>query len=398
MSTNAQLSELEFSVSQFADVRMFYAILILFGFGIIMAASTTVEMAYKDHADAFFYVKKQIVFILIGLFSLFIVSRIRLVYWENLGPLMLVVSIALLAMVLIPGVGRSVNGSSRWLMVGPIGIQISEFAKVAMIIYLAGYMVRHSLRVQTKFGAFLNPLVILGVIVILLILEPDFGSAVVFVVTVFAMLYLGGVRFTPFLLFTTFAFAMLVLLAVSSPYRLERISSFLDPWADPFDTGFQLTQALIAIGNGGVFGVGVGESIQKLFYLPEAHNDFVFAVLAEEMGLLGVVMLMAAYFMLIWRCFALGKQAQTLQMAFAQNLAYGCGIWFALQTAISLSVNMGMLPTKGLSLPFLSVGGSNLLASCIALGLLMRVYMEISQQGARRRVNKSRRKIVRSNR
>ena len=203
MSTNTQWSDLEFSIAQFADVRMFYAILVLFGFGIIMAASTTVEMAYKDHADAFFYVKKQLVFLLIGLLGLFVVSRIRLAYWESLGPLLLVVSIALLTLVLIPGLGRSVNGSSRWLMVGPIGIQISEFAKIAMIIYLSGYMVRHSLRVQTKFGAFLNPLVILGVMVVLLILEPDFGSAVVFVITVFAMLYLGGVRFTPFLLFSS---------------------------------------------------------------------------------------------------------------------------------------------------------------------------------------------------
>ena len=289
------------------------------------------------------------------------------------------------------------NGSSRWLLVGPVAVQISEFAKLAMIIYLAGYMVRHGLRVQTKFTAFLNPLVVLGIVVVLLMLEPDFGSAVVFVVTVFAMLYLGGVRFTPFLLFTACSIALLVLLAISSPYRLERIASFMDPWADPFDTGFQLTQALIAIGNGGIFGVGIGEGIQKLFYLPEAHNDFVFAVLAEELGLIGVVILLAAYFVLIWRCFSLGNKAQSLHMIFAQNLAYGCGIWFTLQTTISLSVNMGMLPTKGLSLPFLSVGGSNLLASCIALGLLTRVYLEINQQGARR-VHKPRHKTARSTR
>lgn len=393
MSTKTSSTEIEMSLSQYVDVRMFYGMLILFGIGIIMAASTTVEMAYKDHADALFYIKKQLVFISLGLLSLFLVSRIRLVYWEKLGPLILVVSIALLALVLIPGVGRSVNGSSRWLAIGPVSLQVSEFAKVAMIVYLAGYIVRHGPRVQTKFGAFLNPMVILGVIVVLLLLEPDFGSAVVFVITVFTMLYLGGVRFTPFLLFTAFSFIALVLLAISSPYRLERISSFLDPWADPFDTGFQLTQALIAIGNGGVFGVGIGESVQKLFYLPEAHNDFVFAVLAEEMGLVGVVILLAAYFILIWRCFALGSKAQSLRMNFAQNLAYGCGIWFALQTIISLSVNMGMLPTKGLSLPFLSVGGSNLLATCIALGLLMRVYLEINQQGARR-VRKPHRKHV----
>ncbi len=395
MQTESKLSDLEYSVSQHMDLYMFYAILILFGIGITMAASTTVEMAYKDHVDAFYYVKKQLVFLTLGLFSLFLATRIRLLFWEKLGPLLLVVSIALLVLVLIPGFGRSVNGSSRWLALGPVGIQVSEFAKIAMIVYLSGFIVRHGPRVQNKFGAFLNPMVVLGLVVILLMLEPDFGSAVVFVVTVFVMLYLGGVRFTPFLIFTTLSVGVLVLLAISSPYRLERISSFLDPWADPFDTGFQLTQALIAIGNGGLFGVGIGESVQKLFYLPEAHNDFVFAVLAEETGLAGVMLLLGAYFVLIWRCFSLGNKAQLLRMTFAQNLAYGCGIWFALQTAISLSVNMGMLPTKGLSLPFLSVGGSNLLASCIALGLLTRVYMETNQQGARR-INKPRRSSVRT--
>jgi cell division protein FtsW len=215
-------------------------------------------------------------------------------------------------------------------------------------------------------------------------MEPDFGSAVVFVATVFIMLYLGGVKFSQFLLFTITAIVILSFIAVSDDYRLDRISSFRNPWADPFNTGFQLTQALIAIGNGGLFGVGIGESVQKLFYLPEAHNDFVFSVLAEETGLLGVLVLLTCYFLLVKRCFTLGAQAQVAKMTFAQNLAYGCGIWLALQSTISLSVNMGLLPTKGLSLPFLSVGGSNLLASCITIGLLMRVYLEVKEKSARK--------------
>ena len=393
MAAEKNYGELQDSISDFMDVHMFLAVLVLCGLGVTMMTSTTVELGYKGHEDAFFYVKKQMVFLMLGLLCAFVLSRVRLVYWEQLGPLMLLVSIVLLIMVLVPGIGRSVNGSSRWIAFGPIGIQVSEFAKIAMIIYLSGYIVRHGVNVQNKFGAFLNPLVILAVIVVLLMLEPDFGSAVVFTITVFAMLFLSGVRFTPFMMFTIFSSAILVLLAVNSPYRMERIISFMDPWADPYNTGFQLTQALIAIGNGGIFGVGFGESIQKLFYLPEAHNDFVFAVLAEEMGLVGVMVLLSAYFVFIWRCFCLATDAQAQHMTFAQNIAYGCGIWFTLQTTISLSVNMGLLPTKGLSLPFLSVGGSNLLASCIAVGLLMRVYIEVHQQGARR-MSKTKRKIV----
>ncbi|MEM8845210.1 MAG: putative lipid II flippase FtsW [Pseudomonadota bacterium] len=389
MAAEQTMESFDFSVSRYIDIQMFYALLVLFGLGVVMMMSTTVEISYKNYDDAFFYAKKHLVFLMLGITSIYIISRMRLAFWEQLGPLMLVASVVLLVMVLIPGLGKTVNGSSRWLAVGPISLQVSEFAKVAMIVYLSGYIVRHGPKVQTKFGAFLTPLAVLSVIVLLLMLEPDFGSAVVFAATVFIMLYLGGVRITPFLLFTLCSVGIMVLLAISSPYRMERIISFMDPWADPYNSGFQLTQALIAIGNGGIFGAGFGESVQKLFYLPEAHNDFVFAVLAEEMGLLGVAILLITYFVFIWRCFDLASQAQKQNMAFAQNIAYGCGVWFTLQTTISLCVNMGLLPTKGLSLPFLSVGGSNLLASCIAVGLLVRVYIEINQQGARK-VNKRR--------
>lgn len=391
LMADSNIGSFEFSVSRYIDLQMFYALLILLGLGVIMMMSTTVEMSYKNYDNAFFYAKKHLVFLILGFITIFTISRIRLVVWEQLGPLMLLASVILLVMVLVPGVGRTVNGSSRWLAIGPVSLQVSEFAKVAMIVYLSGYIVRHGPKVQTKFGAFLNPLAVLSIIILLLMLEPDFGSAVVFAATVFIMLYLGGVRITPFLLFTLCSVGVMILLAISSPYRMERIVSFMDPWADPYNSGFQLTQALIAIGNGGIFGAGFGESVQKLFYLPEAHNDFVFAVLAEEMGLLGVAVLLATYFIFIWRCFDLAGRAQKQQMAFAQNLANGLGVWFTLQASISLCVNMGLLPTKGLSLPFLSVGGSNLLASCIAVGLLVRVYIEVNQQGARK-VNKRHRR------
>jgi cell division protein FtsW len=374
--------DLHSSIARVIDVQMFMAILMIAGIGMVMLTSTTIDIAYRIHADDFFYIKKQLVFLSLGLCCIFVVARIRLGMWERLGPLLLCLSIVLLFLVLIPGLGRTVNGSTRWLLVGPLGLQVSEFAKVAMIIYLSGYIVRHADRVETKLTAFLSPMLVLGLMMTLLMLEPDFGSAMVFMILVFGMLFLSGARLMPLVTLIIAFFGMMATLAITSPYRMQRIIAFMDPWADAQDSGYQLTQALIAVGNGGIAGVGIGESVQKLFHLPEAHNDFIFAVLAEEMGLIGVAILLLSYFIFIWRCFDLGNQAQLQQMRFAQNIAYGCGIWFGLQTVISLCVNMGMLPTKGLSLPFISVGGSNLLASCIAIGLLIRVHIEVSSQGA----------------
>ena len=391
MYVDSMPSDLHGSIARFMDVQMFLAILMIAGIGLIMLTSTTIDIAYRLHADDFFYVKKQLVFMSLGLASIIVVSRVRLGIWERLGPLLLCLVIVLLFLVLVPGMGRTVNGSTRWLMVGPLGLQVSEFAKVAMIIYLSGYLVRHADNVETKLTAFLSPMTVLGLVILLLMLEPDFGSAMVFMLMMFGMMFLSGARILPLMSLIGACIALMVSLSITSPYRMQRIIAFMDPWADAQDSGYQLTQALIAVGNGGISGVGIGESVQKLFHLPEAHNDFIFAVLAEEMGLIGVAILLLSYFIFIWRCFDLGNKAQIQQMKFAQNIAYGCGIWFGLQTVISLCVNMGMLPTKGLSLPFISVGGSNLLASCIAIGLLMRVYMEVSTQG----VNKARKRIMR---
>lgn len=384
MTVSTESIDLRQSVAQFIDVQMFMAILMICGLGIVMLTSTTVDIAYRLHGDEFFYIKKQLVFLLLGLTSIFVVANIRLGIWERVGPLCLMLAIIGLLLVLIPGLGRTVNGSTRWLMIGPVGVQVSEFAKLAIIIYLAGYIVRRGTHVQTKLTAFLSPMLILGLVFILLLLEPDFGSAIVFGVIIFGMLFLSGARLLPLVTCVASVLGMMTVLALTSPYRMQRIIAFMDPWADAQASGYQLTQALIAVGNGGIFGAGIGDSVQKLFHLPEAHNDFIFAVLAEEMGLIGVAVLLMSYFIFIWRCFDLGNRARLQNMTFAQNLAYGCGIWFALQTTISLCVNMGMLPTKGLSLPFISVGGSNLLASCISIGLLMRVHTEISQHSVNR--------------
>lgn len=390
MQVDSMPTDLRGSIARYMDVQMFLAMLMIAGIGMIMLTSTTLDIAHRHHADDFFYVKKQLVFMTLGLAAIVVVARVRLGMWERLGPLLLCLTIILLFLVLVPGMGRTVNGSTRWLMVGPLGLQVSEFAKVAMIIYLSGYLVRHADRVETKLTAFLSPMMVLGLVILLLMLEPDFGSAMVFIVMMFGMMFLSGARILPLMTLIGACVALMATLAITSPYRMQRIIAFMDPWADAQDSGYQLTQALIAVGNGGISGVGIGESVQKLFHLPEAHNDFIFAVLAEEMGLIGVAILLLSYFIFIWRCFDLGNQAQLQHMKFAQNIAYGCGIWFGLQTVISLCVNMGMLPTKGLSLPFISVGGSNLLASCIALGLLVRVYMEVNTQG----INKTRKRMM----
>ncbi len=278
-----------------------------------------------------------------------------------------------------PGVGKTVNGSTRWLPLGVFSLQVSEFAKLCMAIYLAGYLVRRGREVRESFRGFLKPIAVLSIASLLLLLEPDFGAAVILMSMGMGMLFLGGVRLGQFGLLLLLVLGALSVLAISSPYRMERLTAFLNPWADPFDSGFQLTQALIAIGRGSWFGEGLGSSIQKLFYLPEAHNDFLFAVLAEELGLFGVVAVVGLYAYVLWRCFAVGAAAEQRGHFFGGYLAYGLGIWLGLQAFINMGVNMGILPTKGLTLPLMSAGGSSLLAMSAAIGLLLRIHRELGE-------------------
>ena len=288
-------------------------------------------------------------------------------------------SIVLLGFVLIQGVGHTVNGSTRWLNFGFFTFQISEVSKLFLIIYLSGYLVRRSEEVQTNAMGFIKPMLVLAFASGLLILEPDFGAAAVLLLTGLGMMFLGGVRFGQFALFLFGTLGIMVALAVSSPYRLSRITSFVDPWADPFNSGFQLTQSLIAIGNGGWFGNGLGGSIQKLFYLPEAHTDFLFAIYAEEFGLAGTLILISLYALFAMRCFSIGKMALLGQQVFGAYLVYGVGLLITLQAIINIGVNMGALPTKGLTLPFISYGGNSILSMSFAVGLVLRVYREYQE-------------------
>ena len=349
--------------------------LLLGGFVILASASITIS----DNAtgNPFFYLERQLLAAVIGaaagLFCLFVPMRA----WQSLGPLMLLLGLVLLCVVLVPGVGYEVNGSRRWVRLGIINLQVSEPARLCLLVYLAGYVVRQQKALREQFVGFLRPMLVLSLGCALLLAEPDFGAAIVLLATALVVLFVAGARIRDFLLFFSAAVIAMVMLAVTSPYRMKRLTGFLDPWADPFDSGFQLTQSLIAIGRGEWFGVGLGESVQKLFYLPEAHTDFVFAVFAEEFGLLGSLVLIALFMALLWRVFKIAMRAANSERFFEAYLAIGLGTWLGLQAFINVGVNMGLLPTKGLTLPLISYGRSSLITAMIAIGLLLRIHHEL---------------------
>ena len=350
--------------------------LALLAIGLVMVTSASISVADRNLSSPFYYMQRQALFIVIGLVAAWLVYQVRLVHWETSGMALLGFSLFLLILVLLPGVGKEVNGSTRWISLGVFNLQVSEAVKLFMIVYVAGYLVRHGEAVRTSIWGFIKPMLMVGLAALLLLLEPDFGAAVVIIGTVLGMMYLGGVRFMQFAAFLVLFGAAAVLLVVSSPYRMERLTSFMNPWADPFDSGFQLTQSLIAIGTGGWFGTGLGGSVQKLFYLPESHTDFLFAVLSEELGFVGVCTVIALYSVLFYRATRIALQAEKCGSRFAAYLAYGIGIWLAMQAVINMGVNMGMLPTKGLTLPLMSYGGSSLIITCMAIGLLLRIHFE----------------------
>ncbi len=350
----------------------------LLAIGLVMVTSASISVAERSLSSPFYYMQRQAVFILFGLFAAWLVYQVRLVYWEKSGMALLGFSLFLLILVLLPGVGKEVNGSTRWISLGLFNLQVSEAVKLFLIIYVAGYLVRHGEAVRTSIWGFIKPMLMIGIAALLLLLEPDFGATVVIIGTVLGMMYLGGVHFLQFLSFLALFGASAVLLIVSSPYRMERLTSFMDPWRDPFDSGFQLTQSLIAIGTGGWFGTGLGGSVQKLFYLPESHTDFLFAILSEELGFIGVCTVILLYTILFYRATRIALQAEKCGNQFAAYVAYGIGIWLAMQAVINMGVNMGLLPTKGLTLPLMSYGGSSLIISCMAIGLLLRIHYECS--------------------
>ena len=361
------------------DLQILLIYGLLLGIGLIMVVSASISVADAQLGDPFYYGKRQFLRMLIGMGLVVAALRIPTEFWIRNGMLLMLCSILLLILVLIPGVGRTVNGSTRWLDLGLFTVQVSEIAKLFLIIYLSGYLIRRSDEIKNGAKGFVKSMVILAVASALLLMEPDFGAAAVLLMTGLGMMFLGGVRFGQFLLFVAGTLVIMVAMALASPYRMARITSFLDPWADPFNSGFQLTQSLIAVGSGGWFGAGLGGSVQKLFYLPEAHTDFLFAIYAEEFGLVGVTLLILVYLWFLLRCFRIGKQAIEKGRPFGAYLVYGVGLLIALQALINISVNLGALPTKGLTLPFISYGGNSILVMSFAIGLVLRVAWENHQ-------------------
>lgn len=359
------------------DVVLLTIVLTLLLGGFVILASASISVSDNVSGDPFFYLQRQLLAAGIGAVGGFICLFIPMQVWRTLGPLMLLVGLALLLVVLLPGVGHEVNGSRRWIRFGIINLQVSEPARLCFIIYLSGYLVRRNKALREQFVGFLRPMLVLSFACAALLAEPDFGAAVVLLATTLTMLFVAGARVRDFLLFFFVAIAGMAMLAVASPYRMQRLTGFLDPWSDPFNSGFQLTQSLIAIGRGEWLGVGLGNSVQKLFYLPEAHTDFVFAVYAEEFGLLGSLILIAVFLALLWRIFRLAIRAFDAERCFEAYMAIGLGTWLGLQAFINVGVNMGLLPTKGLTLPLVSYGRSSLIVTMIAIALLLRIHHEL---------------------
>lgn len=351
--------------------------------GIVFVMSASIALAERHTGNAFYYVERQIAYAAAGLIAAAVMMLVPMHVWRRLSTLSLFGAFALLTLVLVPGFGHEVNGSVRWLTIGSVRlIQASEPARLLVIMFIADYLARREYEVRSSFAGFAKPVALTAIAIGLLMAEPDFGAAAVLLATVLGMLFVAGARLRDFVLLMTGAVLAMSALALSSPYRVQRLTGFLDPWADPFDSGFQLTQSLIAIGRGEWFGVGLGAGVQKLFYLPEAHTDFVFAVIAEEMGLFGVLFVIALFSIVFLRCFRIGRGALRVADPHAAYIAFGIGIWIGIQSLINLGVNMGVLPTKGLTLPLISSGGSSLLVTCAALGLVLRASYETERADA----------------
>jgi len=368
------------------DLSLAWSVLILLALGLVMVYSSSIAMAEASRHTGFrpwYFLVRHGMFLAVGLAAAAIAFQLPMRAWQRLAPWIFVAGAVLLVLVLIPGIGKSVNGSRRWLPLGIVNVQPSEFMKLAVVVYAASYAVRKAaflharqpLR-QTLSRGFAPLFAVMVAIGGLLLLEPDFGAFVVIVAIAFGILFLGGLDWRLFLgLSVLLPFALGAIL-VAAPYRLQRLTAFLDPWSDPLGKGYQLSHSLIAFGRGEIFGVGLGASVEKLLYLPEAHTDFLLAVIAEELGFAGVVVVLMLFVWLLFRAWTIGRQAARLSRPFAALVAHGIGVWIGSQAFINIGVNMGVLPTKGLTLPLLSFGGSGIVANCVAIAILLRVDYE----------------------
>ncbi len=357
------------------DRQLLTLALSLMGIGLVMVASASITEGIALRDDAFFFVKRHLLFLVLclGLGAATLYLPIR--RWQEWGaPLLLAVLVLLLAVLVA---GHSVNGAKRWLGFGAFNLQPAELAKLVLIVYMSGYLVRRASEVRGRFLGFFKPLGLVFILSALLLAQPDLGSVVVLFITTFGLLFIGGARLTQFVGMILVGVAALVGLILFEPYRLRRVTSFLDPWADPFGSGYQLTQSLMAFGRGGWLGQGLGNSVQKLEYLPEAHTDFVFAILGEELGFLGVLAVLALQLLLALKALQIGHQALAAKKLFDGFLACGIGIWFSFQTVVNVGAAAGMLPTKGLTLPLVSYGGSSLIAMTMGVAVLLRIDFEM---------------------
>ena len=364
------------------DQGLVWVTLALLAFGIVMVYSASIDIAganrYTGYQESY-YLVRQVAYVAFSLIFGFIAFQFPMRVWQKLAPYLFIVGMLTLVLVLVPHIGREVNGSKRWISLIVVNLQPSELMKLFAVLYAADYTIRKAGHMQSFARGFLPMLLVMLFVGALLLLEPDFGAFAVIIAIAMGILFLGGInarQFGGLIVMLIIGFAVVIW---RSPYRMQRIIGFMDPWADPFGKGYQLSHALIAFGRGEWLGVGLGGSIEKLMYLPEAHTDFLLAVIAEELGFIGVTVVVVLFAYLTLRAFAIGRQAASLERPFAALVAHGIGIWIAVQAIINMGVNMGLLPTKGLTLPLLSFGGSGIAANCVALGILLRVDWESRQ-------------------
>ena len=358
------------------DFPMLAGCLALLGLGLVMITSASSEVAAVNSGNTLYMMTRHLIYMVIGIFACGLTMMVPVATWQRLGWMMLLGAFGLLIMVLVPGIGREVNGSMRWIGFGMFNVQPSEIAKVFVVIFLAGYLIRRQQEVRESWMGFFKPFIVLLPMAGLLLMEPDFGATVVMMGAAAAMLFLGGVGLFRFSLMVALAVGAVFVLVQAQPYRMARLITFTDPWSDQFGSGYQLTQALIAFGRGEWLGVGLGNSVQKQFYLPEAHTDFVFSVLAEELGVIGSLLTVGLFVFVSIRAMYIGMWAERAKQFFGAYVAYGLAFLWIGQFLINIGVNVGLLPTKGLTLPFLSYGGSSLVICCASLGLLLRIEWE----------------------
>ena len=342
--------------------------------GLVMVASASFPISTRLTGQPFHFMMRHMLFVFLALSISSIVLRIELNKWLKYSSHLLLISLLLLAAVLV--VGKSVNGAARWLPLGIFNLQPAEVAKLSLFVFIAGYLVRRHGEVRDSFRGFVKPLLVLNTLACVLLMQPDLGTTVVMFVTTIAMLFIAGAKLWQFIALVMGGISLVIVLILAEPYRMRRVTSFLDPWQDPFGSGYQLTQSLMAFGRGSWFGEGLGNSIQKLEYLPEAHTDFVFAVIAEELGFVGVCLVLCLIFALVFKALLIGRKCLAHDQRFGGFLAFGIGIWFAFQTLVNVGAAAGIVPTKGLTLPLISYGGSSLIIMSVAVSLLIRIDHE----------------------